>query len=391
MKKTTIFISLLLLHFNALAHEDRIITIWTSSENVRDAISKLTHQFELDFEAKVVINVLNKDLTTQFKTASISNKGPDIFTWANDVVGELAESGFLEPIIMPLKTQKKFLNNAINAFKYKEKLYGYPYDLETLAFIYNPKLLANPPADFSELLNKPTAKHSKDQYKFLYDIKSFYFSFGFLSAHGGYIFKTKETGLNYNDIGLANDGAKKGLDFLNKLIQQKIIPPSTDRGIAFNLFKKGKLAMTIDGPWAINDLKKSGTPFKVIPLPKLYGKSLRPLVGSHGFMIRKSSPNKDLAKELIERYLITKDGIRTLFKEDPRSPSRHDTLAEVSKTYPHLKAFIMSAKNGIPMPNIPQMGAVWSSMGTALNLAFNQRENTDKALENAVLQINEQL
>ncbi len=54
------------------------LTIWTSSENVARALQSLTPAFEKDFQEKVTITVLNKDLTTQFKTAAIAGKGPDI-------------------------------------------------------------------------------------------------------------------------------------------------------------------------------------------------------------------------------------------------------------------------------------------------------------------------
>ena len=75
-----------------------MLTLWTSSENVARAVRQLTPQFEEEFEVRVDVNILNKDLTTQFKTAAITGKGPDIFCWANDVIGELASSGLIEPI-----------------------------------------------------------------------------------------------------------------------------------------------------------------------------------------------------------------------------------------------------------------------------------------------------
>lgn len=48
------------------------VTLWTSSENVARALKGLTPQFEKEFNEKVVITVLNKDHTTQFKTAAIN-------------------------------------------------------------------------------------------------------------------------------------------------------------------------------------------------------------------------------------------------------------------------------------------------------------------------------
>jgi maltose-binding protein MalE len=46
-----------------------------------------------------------------------------------------------------------------------------------------------------------------------------------------------------------------------------------------------------------------------------------------------------------------------------------------------------SAKEGIPMPNIPAMAAVWNAMGSALSLSLTGKEEPKKALEHAKTQI----
>ena len=127
------------------------IHIWTSSENVARALDTLTPNFERDFGVKVITSVLNKDLTTQFKTAVIAGKGPDIFCWANDVVGELASSGLIEPIIMPPAMREQFLESALDSFTFDGKLYGYPYDIEAVALIRNTALLPQAPETFENI------------------------------------------------------------------------------------------------------------------------------------------------------------------------------------------------------------------------------------------------
>ena len=367
----------------------RNLEIWTSSENVAKAVGKLTKQFEKKYKAKVLITVLNKDLTTQFKTAALSKKGPDILCWAHDVVGELAGSGLIEPLTLPPNLLKSLLPVAVSSFTYQGKLYGYPYNIESVALIYNKKLLKQAPDSLEQLSklagNFPNSGNS--QYGFLYDFKNFFFTFPILSAQGGYIFKNEGGFLNTKNIGLDNEGATKGLEYLLSLVEKKIIPSSVDRNIAFEKMKKGLLAATIDGPWAIKDLKSAKISIGVAPIPTLGGLRPKPFVGSQGFMVRRSSRNKELAKEFIEKYLVTYNGILTLYNEDPRGPSRKDVLEHLSKSDQVLNAFMKSAENGIPMPNIPEMGAVWGSLADALQLTFMGQVLPKVALRTAVKQI----
>lgn len=374
-----------------LVAKDRI-TIWTSSENVKNAIVEASKDFVKEYEIDVSVSILNKDLTTQFKTAALAGKGPDIFTWAHDVVGELADSGLIEPVQPSKSLRQAFLPVALKAFTYKGKVYGYPYDLEAIALIYNKKLIKKAPRTMADLFVKAKALNSKKlgRYGFLYETSNFFFSFPFLSAGGGYVFKVEKGTTNVNDIGLDNKGALAGVRLLRRFIQEGLIPASTDHTIASTKMNGGHLAMTIDGPWALADLKRSGISYGVAPIPMLAGKKARPFVGSHGFLINRQSKNKDAAKELIENYLVSKKGIMTMYKKDPRGPSRRDVLASLQNDV-DLQGFMRSAEQGVPMPNVPQMGAVWSAVGEALQNVTKGRIKPDAAMRIAAQKIREAL
>jgi maltose-binding protein MalE len=107
------------------------ILIWTSNEGAAKAINEIKKDYEAEFKNKVTVEVLNKDLTSLFKTASLAGKGPDILLWANDVSGELAQSGLIEPLDELPFLKENFLPVALKAFMYKGRLYGYPYAVES--------------------------------------------------------------------------------------------------------------------------------------------------------------------------------------------------------------------------------------------------------------------
>ncbi len=392
MKFLAIFFLILLFSVNSFAQE-RELTIWTSIENVRNALLKITPQFEKEFNTKVNITILNKDLTSQFKTAALSGKGPDIFLWAHDVVGELAESGLIEPLDLSPALKSEFIDVALKAFTYKGKIYGYPYDLEAVALIYNKKIHNKTPSTMEELLltAKKLTDEKKGEYGFLYDFANFFFSFSLFSAQGGYIFKDLGDKLDVKDVGLSNDGAVLGGEFIHKMVKDKIVPSSTDYSISFDKMKAGKLWATINGPWVIGDLKKSSIDYEIVPIPSIGGQVAKPFVGAHGLIVRRSSKNKELAKELIEKYIITKTGILALYEADPRGPARIDALEALKIKDPDLLKFMESAKVGIPMPNVPEMGAVWGAMGGAIRLIINGDRTSKEALTDATKQIRESL
>ena len=169
MKKLLTFLIFIFLLVSITTQAENEITIWTSSENIKTALDNITGEFEKDFKTKVVVTVLNKDLTVQFKTAAITNKGPDILVWAHDVIGELASSGLIEPLSPPSIIKNKILDVALDAFTFRGRLYGYPYDLEAVGLIYNKKLVPHPPETMEEL------KKSVDLFFFIGDFFSDFF------------------------------------------------------------------------------------------------------------------------------------------------------------------------------------------------------------------------
>lgn len=361
----------------------RDVLIWTSNEGAAKAINEIKKDYEKDFKHNVVVEVLNKDLTSLFKTAALAGKGPDILLWANDVSGELAQSGLIEPLDeLPFLTDH-FLPVSLKAFSYKGRLYGYPYAVESLVLFYNKDLVKKVPESFEEIESfaLKITDPKKEIYGFLYDFKTFFFSFPILNASGGYIFGENQNGLNSKDVGINHQGFIDGLTFLQGLLQKGIIPSSTDRGIAFEKFKAGKLAFTIDGPWALKDLEGGKVNFGIAVLPKFKNALAKPFVGVHGLMIRRSSHNKLLAKEFIEKYLLSAKGIHSFYQNDRRAPARVDVLLKLSQQDEKLSILQKSAENGVAMPNIPQMASVWSAMGKALSLSLEQKMPAKEALD----------
>ncbi len=364
------------------------LIIW-SSEKQTEVLQKLGAEFEAEYGVPVEVKQMNfGDIKTKFLTSAPSGEGPDIIVGAHDWVGELVTDGLLEPITYMSSADKdQFESVALKAFTYNGKLYGVPYAVEAVALIYNKALVPTPPKTMKELFTIAKKLTSGEQVGFMYDIANFYFSFPLLSAKGGYVFKDTPTGLDVHDIGLANEGAIAGGELLAEMREENIIPKGANYNIMDGLFKEGLLGMEINGPWARKDYRSAGINYGVAPIPTVEGGVPKPFVGVQGFMMNSKSENKMMAIEFLANFATSMKSELELYYGDPRIPARKDVLDEVKDKDPDLAGFGASAANGIPMPNVPEMGAVWGNMGDALNLIFNLKDTPEHALKTAVEKI----
>jgi len=369
------------------------LTIWCSEKQV-DILQRLGEEFKAKYGVTVEVQYVNfSDIKPKFLTAAPEGQGADIIVGAHDWVGELVANGLLEPI-PNFQELSQFFSSGLSAFSYGGRLYGLPYALEAIALIYNKDYVPEPPKTVEEMIK--LAKQIDQEFAgevrgLIFPPTIFYYVVPFIFGYGGYVFKDTPTGLDVKDIGLANEGAIKAARLLKRLVDEKIIDPADNYQIMDSMFKEGKAAMIINGPWAIKDYRDAGIDYGVALIPEPEpGVVARPFVGVQGFMVNSKSPNKLLAMEFLTNFIAKKDTMYRLYLADPRLPARKDVL-ELVKDNPDVVAFTLSAGNGIPMPNVPQMGFVWGAMDDALNLIVNGKATPEEAMKNAVERIKAQI
>ncbi|QTA38329.1 maltose ABC transporter substrate-binding protein [Thermosipho ferrireducens] len=383
MRKWLVVITAILMMLSVFAVK---LTIWTSEAQV-DILTKLADEFKASYGIDVeVVQVNFGDIKSKFLTAAPAGEGADIIVGAHDWVGELVANGLLEPIpILPDKD--KYLPVPLKAFTFNGKLYGVPYAIDGPALIYNKDYVEEPPKTFDELID--LAKQINEEYEgevrgFVYDYKNFYFSSYAFFGYGGYVFGEKGGKVNVKDIGLANEGAVKGLNLIKRLVDEGLLESGDNYNVMDGLFKDGQAAMIINGPWAVPGWREAGVDFAVAPIPQLEpGVDPKPFITAQGFMINAKSPNKLYAIEFLTKFIATKDVMFRIYQADPRIPSRSDVLALVDdKVTKDFADFL--GTYGLPMPNVPEMAGVWGAMGDALAKALDQGIPVEQALKEAV-------
>jgi maltose/maltodextrin transport system substrate-binding protein len=208
----------------AFAWTDGELLIWITSNRPFHALSDLGKAFEKEVGAAVKVETYDQ-IIDRFQSAAQSGQGPDIFFWANDRIGEWADSGLLKP----LDIKKEF---------------------KALARNLRPNIITQ--SSSCGTTRRPT-------------------SAGRLASAGGYPFKKTAEGYDVNDIGVANAGALQGLKAIVELINTGILPKGSTQNLMGEKMASGQLALMVSGPWDWANLRKAGVDFDLAPIPGVGG------------------------------------------------------------------------------------------------------------------------
>ncbi|MDW6093098.1 maltose/maltodextrin ABC transporter substrate-binding protein MalE [Vibrio rhizosphaerae] len=363
------------------------LTIWINGDKGYNGLAEVGKKFEQD--TGIPVTVLHPDaLQDKFPQTAATGDGPDIVFWAHDRFGGYAEAGLLAEIHPSPELKANMFDFTWDAVKYHGKYIGYPVAVESLSLIYNKDLVPEPPKNWEDIakLNDKLSKQGKSA--IMWNLKEPYFTWPLLAADGGYAFKfSDDKGYDIHDIGVNKPGVRKAMTFLKGLVDSHVISPDMDYSVSESEFTKGKTAMTINGPWSWGNIDKSGIHYGVTTLPKLNGQNSKPFVGVLSAGISTASPNKDLAVEFIEHYLLTDEGLAMVNADKPLGAVALKSYQQKLSSDPRIAATMYNATYGEIMPNIPQMNAFWSAMKNAIINVVDGRQPVDAALTDAQKQI----
>ena len=109
--------------------------------------------------------------------------------------------------------------------------------------------------------------------------------------------------------------------------------------------------------------KRQAVNYGVGLIPQFDGNPATPFVGVRGAMVSSFSEKQVLAQSFILDFFATVEVQQAMYESDPRLPATKSLFAIVEAADPIAAQFAASASNGIPMPNIPEMGSVWGTNG----------------------------
>ena len=350
-------------------------------------------------QSGTTVNIKSGDQLGGLDKLSLDNQSgqaADVMMAPYDRVGSLGTDGQLSEVKLSdgAKTDDKTKSLVTAA---DGKVYGAPAVIESLVMYYNKDLVKEAPKTFADLEN--LAKDSKYAFAgedgktsaFLADWTNFYFAYGLLAGNGGYVFG--QNGKDAKDIGLANDGAIKGVEYA-KSWYEKWPKGMQDTEGAGNLiqtqFQEGKTAAIIDGPWKAQAFKDAKVNYGVATIPTLpNGKDYAAFGGGKAWIIPSSTKNLEGAQKFVD-FLVSTEQQKAFYDATNEIPANTEARSYAEGKNDELTtAVIKQFKNAQPMPNISQMSAVWEPAANMLFDSVSGKKDAKTAANDAVTLIKE--
>lgn len=314
-------------------------------------------------------------------TAAKSSSGPDlVYGTPHDHVGQFTAANVAAEIPSGTIDESKYTKTSLDACEYNGKKYAVPVAAETYALIYNKDMVKDNevPKTWDDLLTLGK------KVGFEMDITNFYYTYALLAGNGAYVFKTTDGKTDPSNIGLGGAEATKGLQMVKDLIDKGYFKASITGDIAKGDFANKKIGLYISGPWDISGdkgFKAQGLNYGTVALPSINGQATPSFMTVQVAVVNANTKNKALTLDLL-KYL--QDNVLT----DLYSAGRMPVTTDGKVSDPLLQGFADQVKNAQPMPNIPEMAAVWDPAKAALTSLVNGKLKPEDAAKNLVDNIN---
>lgn len=397
-RKLFVFVTLLLLALGTVLPgfaQDETLVIWADNERA-GLLSELGEQFTEEFGVSIEVQQMGLgDARDQLLVAGPAGEGPDILISAHDSIGQFVANGAIVSLEQYREDlEEVFTPASLNLFTYAGELWGVPYATENIALIRNTNLVPEAPTTWQEVqeIAQQLQESGEAEYGIVIQTGNTYHNFPVTSAFGGYIFGMNEDGtFNVADVGLGSEGGLAAAQWLSGMYTEGLMPPDVTDDVAFELFTAGDAAMIVTGPWSSARIQEAaeagGFEYSVDPLPGAEGgmEVGAPFSGGQGFVISAFSENQILAETFLLDFVATLEFQQAIFDQGGRPPA---FIGVDTSTDPNVEAFNAAGVNAIPMPAIPEMGAVWGASDAALTL-ISQGGDAEAAISDAVAQISE--
>ncbi len=355
---------------------------------------KFTEETGIELEVKEV--QMASKMKEQLRLDGPAGTGPDVVTFPHDQIGELALAGHIAPLEVSDDVKKRFTESSILAESYDGKLYGLPKSSETPVFIYNKELMKEAPASMDDVYSFAKDFTKDGNYGFLALWDNFYFAHAPMGGYGGYVFAENDGALDPKDLGLNNDGAVEGTEYIQKWYKEGLFPKGIigeNGGSAMDgLFNEGKVASVMNGPWSFQGYKDAGIDIGVTAMPKLpNGEPMKTFMGVKGWHVSGYSKNKEWAQKFVE-FITEDENAKYRFEQTQEVPTNEGLINDPAIAENEgAKAVAEQSKYAVPMPNIPEMGEVWDPMAKSLQTVVTGKQEPKAAVDAAVKQIEDNI
>lgn len=343
------------------------LTVWVDADRaevLQDAAADFTDESGIDVE------LVQKDfaeIRDQFVSQVPTGEGPDIAVGAHDWLGTLVTNGVAAPIELG-DTAGDYQQVTVDAWTYEGQTYGLPYSMENIALLRNSELAPEAPGSYDEMISM--GEESGAEYPFVVGLDPNeadpYHLYPFQTSFGADVFGTDDAGAyDPEELTIGDAG---GVEFASWLAEQgeaEVLNTSIDGDLALETFSAGDSPFLLTGPWNVPAAQEAGIDVQVDPIPAPGDEPAQPFVGVQGFFLSAKSENVAAATTFLTDYVGSAEVQTALYETGGRAPALTESFDAAVESDEIVAGFGEVGAEAVPMPSIPEMGAVWEHWGTA--------------------------
>ncbi|WP_029069193.1 sugar ABC transporter substrate-binding protein [Jonesia quinghaiensis] len=347
------------------------MVIWVDETRIND-FTDVIETFKTERNVNVeVVQKASGDIRTEFIQQVPTGEGPDVIVGAHDWLGELVSNGVVAPVELGDKAAE-FTEISTQAFTYEGTTYGVPYSIESIALVRNDELVSETPATFDELIEQGEDLDAKYPVLLQQGAEGdAYHMYPLQTSFGAPVF-AYENGAYTAEIGMGGDAGHAFAEYLKKLGDDGIIDSNIGGDQAKEAFLAGESPYMITGPWYASEFAAEGMDISIHEIPSAGGEPAQPFTGVQGAYISAKAANPVLANDFVVNFLSTEEAADALYAAGGRQPALTASAEKVDNEL--TVAFGEVAAKGVPMPSLPEMGAVWGFWGATQVAIFSGQE-----------------
>ena len=293
-------------------------------------------------------------LSSKLGSAIPFGEGPDVFVDSHERLGEYQRRELVAPVGDAFEPGV-FVAEAAAAVTIDGQTLAVPLSLKSLALYVNDDLVQRVPADLEGIAALQGALPA-GVVALAYEANNAYAHAALLHACGGRMLAPDD------GFGLVGPEAEASLEVVLSLLASGAVPSEADGALVTNLFRSGKAAFAMSGPWLAADLPTS-LRYHVETLPVLArtGTRLQPLLTVESAMLSPNGADKPEVRRFA-RWLASATAARRRAERARGVTARND----VPSDDPIVRAFLEQAGLAVPMSTSTAMRATWEPANKAL-------------------------
>lgn len=360
------------------------VTLWITTDS-KKFYTKVLEDFEKDNPDIHVKVVETEDAKAQENVKKDPSSAADVFALPHDQLGQLVDSGVIQEIpekyVDEIKADQS--ETALAGATYKDKVYAFPYGIESQVLYYNKKMLNEDQVSSYENITKEATFGANLKAVDAYKIGPLFMSVG-----------DKLFGDTGEDVKGTDWNNPAGVSVLQWIADQKDNSGFVNVGDDYiSQFENEKIAAFESGPWdkekAIEAVGEDNLGIAVYPKMTIGGNEVqqKAFLGVKLYAVNQAPADGDSKKIAADyklaSYLSSEAVQEAQFKDETRNiiPS-NTTIQEADYVTNDELANAVVTMSGsdysVVMPKIPEMTNFWTASAAVLSDTYNGKIKSDQ-------------